>query len=129
MNASTERVLGDYGTVEEAYKPKAGKRYSTAQKPSARLAGTAVTGTVPTAEQRRKRERIAKQQARNAPAPRKPRGGNPRYVEYIGRTYDDLYGVKVKITGISADTYWLPWSKASELWYEMSGTDLQDYLG
>lgn len=126
LQADTERVLGAEGTVEQAYKPKAGKRYSTASKPSARLAGTSITGTVPTQAQRAKRESIERQQAKPT---RKPKGGKPKFVEYVGRTRDDLYGIKVKVTGIKADIYWLPWSKASELWYEMSGTNLSDYLG
>lgn len=124
--AKSERILGDLGTVEHAYRPKAGKRYATSKAPNKRLAGTSITASIPTDSQRRQRERIDREQAQPQ---RKPKGGKPKYVEYVGRTRDDLYGIKVKVTGIKADIYWLPWSKASELWHEMSGTNLQDYLG
>ena len=130
MQATTERTLGQYGTVEEAYQYKAGKPYNHATKPKF-IEPTSVTaqGSAPTVATRAKRASIDAQHARNMKPARRARGGKARWVEFVGLTYDHKYGIKVKVTGISTDTYWLPYDLAYNLWYEVSGTDLQDYVG
>lgn len=125
MQAATERVLGDYGTVEEAYKPKAGKRYRRAEAPP-RMGENTIKGSVPTQARRDKLARIEAQQARPLP---KPRGGRARWAQLMGITRDGRYGIKVKVTGISAETYWLPYAEAENLYYEITGEALTEAVG
>lgn len=129
MYATSERTLGQFGTVEEAYRAKSGASYRKGSNPKL-IQPTAITaqGAAPTKATRAKLARIDEQHARNT-KPTKAKGGKARWVEYVGRTYDGKYGITVKVTGISTDTYWLPWHLASDLWTEVSGTNLQDYLG
>ncbi len=123
-NAQTIRETGAYGTVEFHAKPASPKPYRTSVAPSDRLVGTAVTaqGASPTREQRARRATIEAQSKQ--PEKRNAKGGSAQWVELVGfSAITQTYGIKVKVRGISADIYWLPYSKAAMLWYEITGED------
>lgn len=123
-NAQTERVTGEYGTVEFHAKPASQKPYRKSVKPSNRLAGTNVTAqaSAPSNAKRAKREQIESQQS-VSDLQRKSRA-SAQWAEYVGyMNSQDLYGVKVKVRGLKAEIYWLPYSKAAMLWQEIVGED------
>lgn len=125
--ADTERVSGRLGTIEYHARPVPSKPYRSSREPSKRYAyPISITGSIPTQSVRERRKVLDSQ--KREPEPRKPKGGGrARWAEYRGhRSSDDTYGIRVKITGVRADTYWLPFSKASDLWYEITGANLAE---
>lgn len=128
--AKSERVSGELGTVEFHSRPKTTRPYKGSCAPSARVTGTSITAqaSAPTPEQRARRERIEREQRQPERKPPK-RGGQALWAEYVGYSRTrDVYGIKVKVRGISAETYWLPYSKAAMMWNEITGENLMEVL-
>ena len=127
--ADTQRTLGALGTVEHDYKPKGGGRYSRSERPP-RMGASAVTmaGSAPNATQRKGKARHARQNPEPKPK-RVSGGGRALWAEYLGCTWNaDKYGVRVKVRGISADNYWLPYAEAEKLWHEITGLDFAEVV-
>lgn len=126
-DAQTERVSGAYGTSEFHAKGVTTTPYRSSSPPSARLAGTSITSTPPSDEAIRRRALLELQQISNAPRVINKTRGSAQWAELVGyNRRDDTYGIKVKIRGISPETYWLSFSKAASLWYEVTGTAFED---
>lgn len=120
MNATEERTSGEFGTVEFHSRPKVTKPYRGSCKPR-RIGETAITAqaAAPNTNARNRKARIAEQQSKPEPKPRrKVRTANVRYVGYSRTT--ELIGIEVKVRGLKADTYWLPYREARKMWDEFS---------
>lgn len=130
-NAQETRVPGAYGTVEQQANPAKPAKYRTSSKPSLRPTGTAITaqGAAPSAAKRARIAQIEREQAAKAEAKRRVKA-SPRWAEYMGYLpSQDKYGVKVKLRGMKAETYWLPYSEAARVWLEITGEDFQTVIG
>ena len=130
-NAKETREPGAYGTVEEWANPAKPAKYRTSSKPSLRPTGTAITaqGAAPSAAKRARIAQIEREQAAKAETKRKVKA-SPRWAEYMGyMNSQDLYGVKVKLRGIKAETYWLPYSEAARVWLDITGEDFATVVG
>lgn len=120
MNATEERTSGEFGTVEFHSRTKTAKPYRSSCSPR-RIGETAITaqGAMPSTEARKRKARIEAQQAKPERKPRrKVRTANVRYVGYSRTT--ELIGIEVKVRGLKADTYWLPYHEARKMWDEFS---------
>jgi hypothetical protein len=125
--AETTRTLGALGTVEEAYKPKDSRRYRRSSAPK-RTIPSAIHGTIPSQKTRAKRASIEAQHARRA-KPVSNHGGQALWIEFIGYNASrDYYGIRVKVRGMAATDQWVPYHLASTTWYEVTGTDIADYM-
>lgn len=129
-NAKSERKSGDYGTVEQQANPAHPTKYvSSGHCPSKRPTGTAITAqaAAPSAAKRAKIAQI--EAAQSQPERKRKQRATAQWAEYVGHIdSQDLYGIKVKVRGISAETYWLPYSKAAMLWTEVTGEDIKEVL-
>lgn len=120
---TSERISGNVGTVEHDWRGKPAKPLRKSTAPSKRLGASDLKSYGPTPSQVAKKERYENNRPKETK--RKARGGNYLWAQTLGVTRDMKYGIRVKVRGISAGDYWLEYSKASNLWYDVTGGDLQ----
>lgn len=88
---------------------------------------TSITCTPPSPKVRSKRTQLETQWTTNVKRP-SLRGGNYMWAMTGPVSRDGNYCIKVKVYNAKVEDYWLPYSLAANLWYDVTGDTLENAL-